>query len=87
MVRERHGFTAQTRADLRQAGLGTGYHAFRATLPFGFTGPLEIRRAADEAEFPLDESRPRASRLNSDPRGGTCYEIMPANKFVNSGRY
>ncbi len=39
------------RADLRQAGLGSGCHAFRATLPCGLTGRLEIRRAADGAQL------------------------------------
>jgi hypothetical protein len=44
------------RADLRQAGLGTGCHAFRATLPSGLTGQLEIRRAADGAKLPWTEA-------------------------------
>jgi hypothetical protein len=39
------------RADLRQAGLGSGCHAFRASLPAGVTGQLEVRRAADGAEL------------------------------------
>jgi hypothetical protein len=39
------------RPDLRQAGLGSGCHAFRATLPAGATGRLEVRRAADSAEL------------------------------------
>jgi hypothetical protein len=36
---------------LRQAGIGSGCHAFRATLPAGTTGRLEVRRAADGAEL------------------------------------
>ncbi len=44
------------RADLRQAGLGSGCHAFRAPLPAGITGRLEIRRAADGAEIPWTET-------------------------------
>jgi hypothetical protein len=44
------------RADLRQAGLGSGCHAFRAALPAGLTGRLEIRRAADGAELPWTET-------------------------------
>jgi hypothetical protein len=39
------------RADLRQAGLGSGCHAFRAVLPAGLSGPVEVRRAADGAEL------------------------------------
>jgi hypothetical protein len=44
------------RADLRQAGLGSGCHAFRATLPAGITGRLEIRRADDGAELSWTET-------------------------------
>jgi len=44
------------RADLRQAGLGSGCHAFRATLPSGLTGPLEIRRAVDGAKLSWTEA-------------------------------
>jgi hypothetical protein len=44
------------RADLRQAALGSGCHAFRATLPPALTGPLEIRRAEDGAELPWTEA-------------------------------
>jgi hypothetical protein len=44
------------RADLRQAGLGSGCHAFRATLPAGRSGRLEIRRAIDGAELPWTEA-------------------------------
>ncbi len=44
------------RADLRQAGLGSGCHAFRAPLPTGCVGQLEVRRASDGAELPWTES-------------------------------
>jgi hypothetical protein len=44
------------RADLRDAGLGTGCHAFRAPLPAGPTGQLKIRRASDGAELPWTET-------------------------------
>jgi hypothetical protein len=44
------------RADLREAGLGTGCHGFRATLPTGPTGQLKIRRASDGAELPWTET-------------------------------
>ncbi len=44
------------RADLRQAGLGSGCHAFRAALPSGLTGRLQIRRAADSAELSWTEA-------------------------------
>jgi hypothetical protein len=37
------------RADLRAAGLGSGCHAFTASLPAGFAGQVEIRRLADQA--------------------------------------
>jgi hypothetical protein len=35
------------RADLRKAGLGSGCHAFAASLPSGFAGPVSVRRLAD----------------------------------------
>jgi hypothetical protein len=41
---------------LRDAGIGSGCHAFRAALPAGLTGRLEIRRAADGAELPWTEA-------------------------------
>jgi hypothetical protein len=44
------------RADLRDAGLGSGCHAFRATLPLNLTGQLEVRRASDGAELPWTET-------------------------------
>jgi hypothetical protein len=44
------------RADLRQAGIGSGCHAFRAVLPAGDTGRLEVHRAADGAELPWTEA-------------------------------
>jgi len=44
------------RADLRDAGLGTGCHGFRALLPAGLTGRLKIRRASDGAELPWTET-------------------------------
>jgi hypothetical protein len=39
------------RADLRQAGLGSGCHAFRAALSAGLTGRLEVSRTADGVEL------------------------------------
>jgi hypothetical protein len=44
------------RADLRDAGLGSGCHAFRATLPPNLTRQLEVRRAIDGAELPWTET-------------------------------
>ena len=40
------------RADLRQAGLGSGCHAFNMALPAGLTGQIEVRRVADGAYLP-----------------------------------
>ena len=40
------------RADLRQAGLGSGCHAFEVTLPGGTTGTVEVRRSADDTQLP-----------------------------------
>jgi hypothetical protein len=39
------------RADLRDAGLGSGCHAFGYTLPSGGIGWLDIRRATDGADL------------------------------------
>ena len=44
------------RADLRAAGVGSGCHGFRAVLPAGVTGRLEVRRAADGAELLWSEA-------------------------------
>jgi VCBS repeat-containing protein len=44
------------RADLRDAGLGSGCHAFRAVLPAGAIGRLEVYRAVDGAELPWTEA-------------------------------
>jgi hypothetical protein len=44
------------RADLRDAGIGSGCHAFRAPLPAGLSGRLEIRRASDGAALPWTET-------------------------------
>jgi hypothetical protein len=37
------------RADLREAGLGSGRHAFEVNLPAGMSGKVEVRRSADGA--------------------------------------
>jgi type VI protein secretion system component Hcp len=39
------------RADLRHAGVGSGCHAFRAALPAGCAGQVQVRRATDAAEL------------------------------------
>jgi autotransporter passenger strand-loop-strand repeat protein len=44
------------RADLREAGLGSGCHAFELTLPDGLTGPVEVRRASDQALLSYTEA-------------------------------
>jgi len=44
------------RADLREAGLGSGCHGFEAALPSGVTGPLEIRRSQDGVALALTEA-------------------------------
>jgi hypothetical protein len=43
-------------ADLREAGLGSGCHAFRAALPAGPTGRLEVRRTKDGAPLAWTEA-------------------------------
>ncbi len=37
------------REDLRGAGIGSGCHAFTLSLPAGCTGPITVRRTADQA--------------------------------------
>jgi hypothetical protein len=48
------------RADLRDAGLGSGCHAFRFALPPG-DGKVAVVRTADGATLPLTESATRAA--------------------------
>lgn len=45
----------EMRPDLRAAGLGSGRHAFKVTIPGG-AGTIEIRRAADGAVLALTEA-------------------------------
>jgi hypothetical protein len=40
------------RADVRDAGFGSGYHGFEFSPPADVTGPISIRRAADGAMLP-----------------------------------
>lgn len=47
------------RADLRQAGLGSGCHAFRFALPPG-EGEITVTRAADGTMLPLTDSATQA---------------------------
>jgi autotransporter passenger strand-loop-strand repeat protein len=44
------------RADLREAGIGSGCHAFEVRLPAGLSGPVEVRRAADQAPLSYTEA-------------------------------
>jgi hypothetical protein len=44
------------RADLREAGLGSGKHSFEVQLPAGISGDVEVRRSADQAELALTEA-------------------------------
>jgi autotransporter-associated beta strand protein len=44
------------RADLREAGLGSGQHAFEVALPPGVSGHIEIRRSSDRASLALTEA-------------------------------
>jgi hypothetical protein len=46
----------QYRADLRQAGIGSGRHAFEWRVPAGFSGRFEVRRSADQAVLALTEA-------------------------------
>jgi autotransporter passenger strand-loop-strand repeat protein len=43
------------RADLRDAGIGSGTHAFTVDLPLGCVGSIEIRRTVDAAPLALTE--------------------------------
>jgi hypothetical protein len=44
------------RADLRDAGMGSGCHGFRALLPAGVEGRLDVRRAGDGCALSLTEA-------------------------------
>jgi len=44
------------RADLRQAGMGSGKHSFEAQLPAGIFGRIEVRRSFDQADLALTEA-------------------------------
>lgn len=46
-----HVLANRYRADLRQAGLGSGAHAFELELPVTLHGQVEIRRSADQARL------------------------------------
>lgn len=48
------------RADLREAGMGSGCHAFRFALPPGM-GEIEVRRTGDGAVLPLTEAAIRVA--------------------------
>jgi hypothetical protein len=41
------------RADLREAGLGSGCHAFELAIPPGLAAPFTLRRSLDGTELPL----------------------------------
>ncbi|OYV37090.1 MAG: hypothetical protein B7Z81_06495 [Acidocella sp. 20-61-6] len=41
------------RADLRDAGIGNGCHAFELAIPPGLAGPFTLRRSLDGTELPL----------------------------------
>ena len=44
------------RADLREAGMGSGKHSFEAQLPAGIFGRIEVRRSFDQADLALTEA-------------------------------
>jgi hypothetical protein len=44
------------RADLRDAGLGSGRHSFEALLPAGVSGKVEVRRSSDLSRLELTET-------------------------------
>jgi hypothetical protein len=44
------------RADLREAGLGSGQHSFEVQLPAGVNGRVEVRRSSDQAPLALTEA-------------------------------
>ena len=44
------------RADLREAGVGSGKHSFEVRLPAGVSGRVEVRRSADQAPLALTEA-------------------------------
>ena len=49
------------RPDLRLAGMGSGYHGFRLTLPAGdYVGEVIVRRTGDHAELVLQKARQAA---------------------------
>jgi hypothetical protein len=44
------------RADLRDAGMGSGKHGFMFRLPAGLQGPVEVRRSSDQSALVLTEA-------------------------------
>jgi hypothetical protein len=49
------------RADLREAGLGSGCHAFSCRVPPRYAGAVEVRREVDNAILPWAEGARQAA--------------------------